>query len=110
MQDKTVDPLSPGPVNDPLKKEQGYALTAPLRLGEHIYDDGMPSLRDSASFICARERVGEDLAQLNACPARDDVRTLHRDRQPSDVLAPVQKIADPVPFFRTQNFERLLRD
>src|SRR5882762_6322772 len=42
MQDKAVEPLHLRPVNDPLKKEQGYALTAPLRLGEHIYDDGVP--------------------------------------------------------------------
>src|SRR5438874_1548926 len=94
MQDKAIDPLSPRPVNDPLKKEQRHALTAPLRLGEHIYEDGVPAFCYSVSFICACERVRENVAELNAASARDDIWTPRRDRQPSDILAPIQELLE----------------
>src|SRR5436189_3670807 len=110
MQDKAVEPLSLRPVNDPLKKEQCYALTAPFRLGEHIDNDRMPAFCDSVSFTCACKRVRENVAELNAGSARDDIWTLRRDRQPSDILAPIQQILETLTRFHPQDFERTGRD
>ena len=109
-QDKAVEPLGPRPVNDPLEKEHGYALTAPFRFGEHIYDDGVPAFRDLASLVRARERVGQNLSELNPGSPRDDVWTMRWDRQPSDILASSQKIAEAPTRFRAQDFECSWRD
>ena len=110
MQDKAVEALGPCPVNDPLEKEHGYALTTPLRLGEDIYDDGVPAFRDLAAFARARERVWQNLAELNPGSTRNDVWTLRWDRQPSDILAPSQEIAEALTRFRAQDLECFWRD
>ena len=110
MQDKAVEPLGPRPVNDPLEKEHGDALTTPFRLGEHIYDNGVPAIRDSVFFGRTRERVWQNLAELNSGSAGNDVWTLRWDRQPSDVLASRQEIAEALTRFRPQDLERSWRD
>jgi hypothetical protein len=110
VQDKAVEPLGPRPVNDPLEKEHGYALMTPFRFGEHIYDDGVPAFRDHVSFLRVRERVWQNLSELNPGSTRDDLWTMRWDRQPSDVLAPGQEIVEALTRFRAQDLESAWRD
>ena len=110
MQDKAVEPLGPRPVNDPLEKEHGYAFTTPLRVSEHIENDGVPAFRDFVPFACVRKWVRQNFAELNAGTTRDDVWTLRWNRQPSDVLAPSQEIVQALTRFRAQDVEGSWRD
>ena len=51
-----------------------------------------PNMVTRASGAC--KRVRENVAELNAGSARDDIWTLRRDRQPSDILAPIQELLE----------------
>jgi hypothetical protein len=105
VQNKAVEPLGPRPINDCLEKADGHALPAPIRLSEHIDDNGVPAFGDLVSFFRAWKRVWQNAAELNPSSAGDDVWLLLRDREPSDIFASSQEIAEAFTRFRAENPE-----
>jgi hypothetical protein len=106
VQDKAVEWLGPRPPDDPLEKEHSHALSAPIRFGEDIDDNGVPPFRDFVSFF----RVRKNVAELNARSTGNDVWMLRGDREPSDIFASSQEIAEAFTRFCAKDFEAIWRD
>jgi hypothetical protein len=61
----------------------------------------VPAFRDFVSFF----RVRQNCAELNAGSTGNDLRVPRGKREPSDVLASSQEIAEALPRFRAEDLE-----
>ena len=109
MKDKAVEIIFARAIDDSLHQERCDASPAPLRFGEYVNNDSLPSISDS-NLARLRDRPRRDVVKLDAGAADNNVRRFLETGQTADVLATTQHLFDSRACLRAKWFKQAGRD